>query len=298
MMNDADRTPSDSIFAVTSPDGRTGVLVMLGLAAILLAATHGAVQQLVVGGQLDISAILEWRVTPVLIWAAATPFLLGAVRAVGPATRGALPGAITAHAALAAGWIVVSNLLMRVPMAVRGEPLAALLVDTARGVIDFGPAAAAAYVGLVVTGLPRSALWSGADPRRPARTDRSRSETPAGARRGAATAHLAVQNGVRIHMVARSDIGWVEADGDHVKLHTGDRSYRTRGTLTACERELAPDGFLRMHRSALVHPRAIREIQPYYRGDHVAILHDGTEIRIPRTRDDVLDALLTPIGRT
>lgn len=107
--------------------------------------------------------------------------------------------------------------------------------------------------------------------------------------------HLAVPDGVRIHMLERAAIQWIEADGDHVRIHTAEKSYRTRSTLKAYERELASDGFLRLHRSALVHPRAIREIQKFYRGDHVAVLRDGREIRIPRTRDDVIDVLLTPI---
>lgn len=120
-------------------------------------------------------------------------------------------------------------------------------------------------------------------------------DAPASTPRGSDSTHLAVPDGVRIHMLERSSIQWVEADGDHVRIHTAEKSYRTRSTLTAYERELASDGFLRLHRSALVHPRAIREIQKFYRGDHVAVLRDGREIRIPRTRDEVIDVLLTPI---
>ncbi|MGD8497101.1 MAG: LytTR family DNA-binding domain-containing protein [Gemmatimonadales bacterium] len=134
------------------------------------------------------------------------------------------------------------------------------------------------------------------------RTSRSTKDSPsepadvsAGRPRGSDATHLAVPDGVRIHMLERSDIQWIEADGDHVRIHTAEKSYRTRSTLKAYERELASDGFLRLHRSALVHPRAIREIQKFYRGDHVAVLRDGREIRIPRTRDEVIDVLLTPI---
>lgn len=168
---------------------------------------------------------------------------------------------LAVHSLLAAAWIVLSNLLMRIPAALRGEPLDRLLAEALHG----------------------SAL--------------SRSETSDDAPDGhgrAAPGHLAIRCGVRIHMVERCDVRWIEADGDHVQIHTTEKSYRTRGTLTAYERELAADGFLRVHRSALVHPRAIREIQPFYRGDHVAVLRDGSEIRIPRTREDVLEALLEP----
>lgn len=120
--------------------------------------------------------------------------------------------------------------------------------------------------------------------------------TPPAPPEDSATEQIAVPDGVRIHMVSRSDIQWVEADGDHICIHTTDRTYRTRATLAAYARELRVHGFLRIHRSALVHPRALREVQKLYRGDHVAVLKDGTEIRIPRTRKEIVSELLSPIG--
>jgi len=153
------------------------------------------------------------------------------------------------------------------------------------------PAAVVVSAGLVGLGL--LFLRAARPHEEPSRGPR---DAPASSSRTAADAtHIAVPDGVRIHMLERSEIQWVEADGDHVRIHTAEKAYRTRSTLTAYERELASDGFLRLHRSALVHPRAIREIQKFYRGDHVAVLRDGREVRIPRTRDDVIDVLLTPI---
>lgn len=270
--------------------GDASLFVLLSSAAVLLAASQGAIEQIVSGGPPRFGIILEWRVVPVLIWAAAAPFLLYAAHAVQRITDGSWGRTFVAHVGIAAAWIVLSNLLMRVPGALRGEPAAALLGDTVQGVVEYGPGAVAAYVALIAIGIPRR-HWSA---RGPASTP---STVPASARRSANTPnHLAIRNGIRIHMVSRGDVAWVEADGDHVRLHTSEKTYRTRATLSAYERELEADGFLRIHRSALVHPRAIREIQKFYRGDHVAVLHDGTEIRIPRTRNDVVETLLTPVG--
>lgn len=270
--------------------GGASLFVLLSSAAVLLAASQGAIERVVSGGAPHFGSILEWRVVPVLIWAAAAPFLLYAANAVRRITDGSWGRAFVAHAGIAAAWIVLSNLLMRVPGALRGETVAALLGDTVQGAVEYGPGAVAAYVALIAIGLPRrhrSARGSASTP----------SNMHASARRSAnAPNHLAIRNGIRIHMVSRGDITWVEADGDHVRIHTSEKTYRTRTTLSAYERELEADGFLRIHRSALVHPRAIREIQKFYRGDHVAVLHDGTEIRIPRTRDDVVETLITPIG--
>lgn len=270
--------------------GGASLFVLLWSAAVLLAATQGAIEQVVSGGAPRFGAILEWRVVPVLIWAAAAPFLLHAARAVLRITHGAWGRAFVAHVGIAAGWIVLSNLLMRVPGALRGEPVAALLGDAVQGVVEYGPGAVAAYVALIAIGLPRRQQSAGGFASTPP-------NVPASARRSPdAPNHLAIRDGIRIHMVSRADVAWVEADGDHVQIHTSEKTYRTRATLSAYERELEAAGFLRIHRSALVHPRAIREIQKFYRGDHVAVLHEGTEIRIPRTRDDVINSLLTPVG--
>lgn len=271
-------------------EGRTAPFILISVAVVLLAATQGAIQQIVSGQAPHPGFIFEWRVVPVLIWAAGAPALLWAAHAIRRVTAGSWSRAIVAHASLAAAWIMLSNLLMRLPGALRGESLAALLHDAVRGAVEYGPGAAAAYVGLIAIGLPRR--------NRPSDEAMSTtSTTPAVPRRSSNdTNHLAIRDGVRIHMVSRAEVCWVEADGDHVQIHTPEKSYRTRATLGAYEHELEPDGFLRVHRSALVHPRAIREIQKFYHGDHVAILHDGSEVRIPRTRDDVIDALLTPVG--
>lgn len=271
----------------------TDVLVFLACAAILLAATHGALQQIMAGGTPDLEAIIEERVIPVSIWVIVAPFLLGAARKARRATKDSRLRALVAHGSLATAWILIPNLLMRLPEVVRGETTASVLADAVRGVVEYGPAAAAAYVGLVAIGLqarghPATVKQKASAPS---------SEPSTSGRSADGRGHLAIRDGVRIHMVNRSDVRWVEADGDHVHIHTAEKTYRTRATLAAYEGELESDGFLRIHRSALVHPRAIREIQPYYRGDYVAILHDGSEIRIPRTRDDVVEALLTPIGR-
>lgn len=279
-------------FELLAPDGRRDVFLLLIGAAIVLAAAYGAIQQLVAGGSLDLGAILRWRIAPMLVWVAAVPLLVRGARAIGSGADGSRPRALAGHAAVAIAWILTSSVLVRAPGAIaREEPLGTFLADTVRSFIDFGPTAVLAYAALAAFALRR--------------TDERRAETEGDGLDAAAPSstgspsnrgeHIAVRNGMRIHMVNRSAVHWVEADGDHVQIHTDGKSYRTRGTLAAYERELAADGFLRIHRSALVHPRAIREIQPYYRGDHVAILHDGREVRIPRTRDDVLETLLTPI---
>ncbi|MFD4291597.1 LytR/AlgR family response regulator transcription factor [Rhodococcus sp. NPDC058532] len=53
-------------------------------------------------------------------------------------------------------------------------------------------------------------------------------------------------------LVHRSDVAWVEADGDYARLHTATRSHLVRIPISALESRWQAAGFLRVHRSYLV----------------------------------------------
>lgn len=52
--------------------------------------------------------------------------------------------------------------------------------------------------------------------------------------------------------VARSQVQWVEAAGDYVRLHTSDRSHLWRMSLSRLTEQWAGLGFVLIHRSCLV----------------------------------------------
>lgn len=104
-----------------------------------------------------------------------------------------------------------------------------------------------------------------------------------GADRGRADERLAIKVEGRILFIRIGDIDWVEAEDNHVRLHLGARTHVVRGTLTALERRLPPTRFLRAHRSAMVNVERISEVQPWFGGDYVLILADGTRLTSGRT---------------
>jgi two-component system, LytTR family, response regulator len=87
----------------------------------------------------------------------------------------------------------------------------------------------------------------------------------------------------RTQFVRVDDVDWMEADGKYVRLHTGPRAHLIRGSLAAVAERLDPAHFVRIHRSTVVNVARIREVQPWMGGDHLAILHDGTQLRVSRT---------------
>jgi two-component system LytT family response regulator len=55
---------------------------------------------------------------------------------------------------------------------------------------------------------------------------------------------------------------------------------------------LDPSKFCQVHRSTIVRLDRIRELQPYFHGDAIAILSDGTRLRVSRERRARLEAAL------
>ncbi|HEX6370653.1 MAG TPA: LytTR family DNA-binding domain-containing protein [Longimicrobium sp.] len=87
----------------------------------------------------------------------------------------------------------------------------------------------------------------------------------------------------RTQFVPVGEVDWLEADGKYVRLHAGGRTHLIRGTLASAAERLDPAHFVRIHRSTVVNVARIREVQPWMGGDHLAILRDGTRLRVSRT---------------
>lgn len=77
------------------------------------------------------------------------------------------------------------------------------------------------------------------------------------------------------------EIDWIEAYGDYVKIHTGDKYHLYYTTMQEIEKKLQ-NKFVRIHRSALVQVDRIKELSPILRGDYEIILKNGTKLRLSR----------------
>lgn len=96
-----------------------------------------------------------------------------------------------------------------------------------------------------------------------------------------------------IRFVNAVDIRWVEAAGDYVVLHADDEQLMLRDSMTAMEQKLDPSSFVRIHRSHIVNVNHIREIKPYFSGDYIAYLTDGTELKVSRRYWAQLEEMLS-----
>lgn len=89
---------------------------------------------------------------------------------------------------------------------------------------------------------------------------------------------LFVKRDDRVVVLQPQEIDWVEADGDYVRIHTKDTAHFTRMKLTEIERRLAPEGFVRIHRSRLVNLSHVAEIRPLSRGASVVVMKNGARL--------------------
>jgi DNA-binding LytR/AlgR family response regulator len=65
----------------------------------------------------------------------------------------------------------------------------------------------------------------------------------------------------RTTMLPRSEVRWVEAQGDYARLHTAETSHLIRVPLSVLAERWADAGFVRIHRSYLVALRDVRELR-------------------------------------
>jgi two-component system LytT family response regulator len=89
-----------------------------------------------------------------------------------------------------------------------------------------------------------------------------------------------------------ADVDWLEARDNYVVVHAARQAYTLRSTLGGLAARLDPSEFARVHRSAVVRLSRVREIQPWFRGEQVLILADGTRLTVgPAYRDTFLRRL-------
>lgn len=93
---------------------------------------------------------------------------------------------------------------------------------------------------------------------------------------------LAAKTGSSVVFLRAEDVDWIEASGNYVTLHIGKESHLIRETMSGLEPKLNPRQFVRIHRGTIVNMDRIKELQPWFSGERVLSLKDGTQLRVGR----------------
>jgi two-component system LytT family response regulator len=92
-----------------------------------------------------------------------------------------------------------------------------------------------------------------------------------------------VRSDERALIFQAKDVDWFEADVNYVWLHVRKEKHRLRISLRSLLEQLDTKQFVRIHKSTIVNLDRIKEVQPWFGGDYVAILTDGRQLRVSRT---------------
>ena len=77
-----------------------------------------------------------------------------------------------------------------------------------------------------------------------------------------------------------------------VRMHAGKAWHLLRETMKHIETQFDPARFVRIHRSTIVNVERIKELQPWFRGEYVVKLQDGTSLKLSRGFKPHLEAAL------
>lgn len=103
---------------------------------------------------------------------------------------------------------------------------------------------------------------------------------------------FAIRSSGKVSFINTEDIDWIEAADNYVILHVASETHILRETMNALETRLDSSRFIRVHRSKMVNIDRIKELQPWFHGEYVIVLNDGTSVTLSRGyRDKVLSLL-------
>jgi len=101
-----------------------------------------------------------------------------------------------------------------------------------------------------------------------------------------------VRGPTHLYFVNAAEVEWIDAASNYVRLHVGGRAHFVRGTVKGIAQRLAPDRFVRVHRSAIVNLDFVQRLEPFEHGEYVITMRDGARVRSSRSYNEQLRALL------
>ena len=103
---------------------------------------------------------------------------------------------------------------------------------------------------------------------------------------------LVVRSGSQLIFLDPKDVDWIEACGVYVCLHVGGTKHLLRETLSHVEERLDGSRFIRIHRSTILNLDRVQKIVPHLNGGAVAVLKDGSQLKMSRTYRERIHASL------
>jgi len=97
------------------------------------------------------------------------------------------------------------------------------------------------------------------------------------------TTRIVFKSKGRILFLPVSEICWIGAEENYVRICTRSETHLLRETMTHLEEKLDPSTFLRVHRSSIVNLQYVKEVRPEIDGEYGVLLHNGQKISMSRS---------------
>ncbi len=103
---------------------------------------------------------------------------------------------------------------------------------------------------------------------------------------------ITVKRRAQVKVIPVEEIDFISASGNYAELHVGDAVYLIRERMQDLEKRLAPDQFLRVHRSHIVRLDRIDALLFGEGGNYAVKLENGRRLKVSRSRRDELEKRL------
>lgn len=94
---------------------------------------------------------------------------------------------------------------------------------------------------------------------------------------------IVIKTGGKIKIIPVSNVHYLEAADDYVKIHTQEGVFLKNKTLSFFENALPSRQFVRTHRSYMMNVQEITRLDPYEKETHLAILKSGQRVPVSKT---------------
>ncbi len=113
---------------------------------------------------------------------------------------------------------------------------------------------------------------------------------PAGARSN--PARIVFKSRGRILFLPITEIRWIAAEENYVRICTANESHLLRETMNGIESKLDSQMFMRVHRSAIVNLKYVKEVRRETSGDFSVLLSNGQKVAMSRSHHSHIDNLI------
>jgi two-component system LytT family response regulator len=96
----------------------------------------------------------------------------------------------------------------------------------------------------------------------------------------------------RILFLPVTDIRWIAAEENYVRISTEKETHLLRETMARLEVRLDPEMFLRVHRSSIVNLQYVKEVRTESNGDFAVLLVNGQKVPMSRSYHSRVSELL------